>query len=416
MRCSFLLSSNFSRRRSTIWQLTLLLSTIALLANVCVNVDADNRAAARVRVATFNVSLNRRNVGDLLNDLRKGDQQAADVATILRTVRPDIVLMNEFDFDDSGAALRVFQQKYLEASLASDNIAPLKYPHSFTAVVNTGRPSGVDFNNDGKTDGPTDALGFGWFPGQYGMVILSRFPIDRNSVRTFRRFLWKDLPSAALPVDPKSGRPWYSPDAWNVLPLSSKSHWDVPVIIDGRRLHLLAAHPTPPAFDGPEDRNGRRNHDEIRLWAEYISPGAKPWLRDDKGVAGGLASGRSFVILGDLNADPVDGDSHKTAINQLLNHPRVRSDFAPESDGAVAAATAQGRVNHRHKGSSKYDTGDFSDSVVGNLRIDYVLPSNDLTIEKGAVFWPAPGDDHFDIANCSDHHLVWLDLMLPVGE
>jgi endonuclease/exonuclease/phosphatase family metal-dependent hydrolase len=399
--------------------LALLLSTIAVLATVGVKVQGDDLAVARkrtVRVATFNVSLNRREAGELREDLSKGSQQAGQVATILRTVRPDVVLLNEFDYDESGEALRVFQQQYLEADLGNDSIAPLKYPHSFTALVNTGVPSGVDFNNDGKTDGPTDALGFGWFPGQYGMVILSRFPIDRNGVRTFRRLLWKDLPAAAVPVDPESGKRWYSSVAWNTLPLSSKSHWDVPVIIDGQRLHLLAAHPTPPAFDGPEDRNGRRNHDEIRLWAEYISLGDKPWLRDDKGVVGGLPPGRSFVIFGDLNADPVDGDSHNTAINQLLQHPRVNGDFAPQSAGAVAAATAQGRANLRHKGSSQYDTGDFSDRVVGNLRIDYVLPSNDLTIAKGAVFWPAPGDNHADIANCSDHHLVWLDLDLAVDE
>ncbi len=394
----------------------MLLATIAASATVGANVEEIDLATANertVRVATFNVSLNRRDAGELLSDLSKGSQQARQVAAILRTVRPDVVLLNEFDFDESGEALRVFQQQYLEADPGPGSVAPLKYPHSFTALVNTGVPSGVDFNNDGKTDGPTDALGFGWFPGQYGMVILSRFPIDRNSVRTFRRLLWKNLPAAAVPVDPVSGKRWYSTSAWNTLPLSSKSHWDVPVIVAGQRLHLLAAHPTPPAFDGPEDRNGRRNHDEIRLWAEYISPGDKPWLLDDKGVAGGLPHGRSFVILGDLNADPVDGDSYSTAINQLLQHPRVNGDFTPGSDGAIAAAAAQGRANLRHRGSSRYDTGDFSDSVVGNLRIDYVLPSNDVAIKKGAVFWPAPGDDHFDIANCSDHHLVWLDLMLP---
>jgi endonuclease/exonuclease/phosphatase family metal-dependent hydrolase len=390
----------------------------ALVLLSSVHLAADDRPDTQrtIRVATFNVSLNRRNAGELREDLSKGDQQAEHVATILRIVRPDVVLLNEFDFDKSGAALKMFQRRYLEADHSNDNIAPLKYPYSFTALVNTGIPSGVDFDNDGKTDGPADALGFGWFSGQYGMVVLSRFPIDRDTARTFRQFLWKDLPSAAVPVDPHSGEPWYSPAAWDILPLSSKSHWDVPVIIDGRQLHLLAAHPTPPAFDGPEDRNGHRNHDEIRLWAEYISTGDKQWLRDDQGVTGGLPSGQSFVILGDLNADPVDGDSHNAAIRQLLRHPRVSTDFTPESRGAVAAATAQGQKNLRHTGSARYDTGDFSDRVVGNLRIDYVLPSSDLTIKQGAVFWPAPGEKDADIARCSDHHLVWLDLEWPVSK
>ena len=58
-----------------------------------------------------------------------------------------------------------------------------------------------------------------------------------------------------------------------VVRLSSKSHWDVPVKVGGHTVHVLASHPTPPTFDGEEDRNGRRNHDEIRFWADYVSPG-----------------------------------------------------------------------------------------------------------------------------------------------
>ena len=85
------------------------------------------------------------------------------------------------------------------------------------------------------------------------------------------------MPGALLPDDPSTPEPadWYSPDELDVFRLSSKSHWDVPVRLpDGRILHLLASHPTPPVFDGSEDRNGRRNHDEIRFWADYVTPGA----------------------------------------------------------------------------------------------------------------------------------------------
>ena len=54
--------------------------------------------------------------------------------------------------------------------------------------------------------------------------------------------------------------------------LSSKSHWDVPIRIGRETVHFLVSHPTPPVFDGPEDRNGTRNHDEIRFWADYVGP------------------------------------------------------------------------------------------------------------------------------------------------
>ena len=89
--------------------------------------------------------------------------------------------------------------------------------------------------------------------------------------------------------------------------------------IGGKVLHLLVAHPTPPVFDGAEDRNGRRNFDEVRLWADYISGGKQAdYLADDQGRRGGLEEKASFVIVGDLNADPVKGaaDYGRTAISQ----------------------------------------------------------------------------------------------------
>ena len=70
-----------------------------------------------------------------------------------------------------------------------------------------------------------------------------------------------------MPIE-ENGGDWYSEQERNIMRLSSKSHWDVPVNIGGQIIHLLASHPTPPIFDGIEDRNGRRNHDEIRFWRE----------------------------------------------------------------------------------------------------------------------------------------------------
>ncbi|MCB1127313.1 MAG: endonuclease/exonuclease/phosphatase family protein, partial [Verrucomicrobiae bacterium] len=262
----------------------------------------------------------------------------------------------------------------------------------------------------GRTDDANDAFGYGLFPGQYGMVLLSRFPVDRAHVRTFRKLLWKDLPDAALPVRPDSGDSYYSDEILQRFRLSSKSHWDIPLQIGDTTLHILAAHPTPPAFDGPEDRNGRRNHDEIRLWAEYIKGHHQNWLRDDRGRVGGLKAESRFVICGDLNADPVDGDSFQNAARQLLEHDRVNAAFVPQSTGAAEAAVQQAGKNRSHTGPAAADTSDFNDRSVGNLRVDYVLPDASATVVSGGIFWPAPGEPLADAIDCSDHRLVWLDL------
>jgi endonuclease/exonuclease/phosphatase family metal-dependent hydrolase len=366
-------------------------------------------SASSLRVATFNTSLNRRSAGELADDLSApGDEQASKIAAILQRNRPDIVLLNEFDFDADGTALAGFAEHYL--AIGQRGEMPIEYPFQHATGVNTGVLSGVDLDSDGAISLGNDAFGWGRFPGQYGMAVLSRYPIDASAVRTFTSFLWKDMPGALLPVDPITGVPYYSDEALAVFRLSSKSHWDVPVEVDGQVIHILASHPTPPVFDGPENRNGRRNHDEIRFWADYLSPGRATYLRDDSGMEGGLCPEADFVIVGDLNADPFDGEWVAHAVRMLLEHPRVAGDFTPFSDGAVEAANRQRRANDSHQGDPAFDTADFSDSGPGNLRADYVLPSRSVEILDGGVFWPPVGDPTSKWTDASDHRLVWIDL------
>ena len=372
-------------------------------------------SAATIRIATFNASLNRAALGQLQRDLSTPDDaQARAVAEIIQRVRPDILLLQEFDYDAAGASLAAFRANYL--GRAQNQQAPLDFPYSFFTESNTGVPSGLDLDNDGRVAGGGDALGFGDFPGQYAMVLLSRFPIDTEHVRTFRKFLWRDMPGALLPDDPATPAraDWYSPQELAVLPLSSKSHWDVPVRIGDRTVHLLISHPTPPAFDGPEDRNGRRNHDEITFWRDYITRGANGYIRDDRGRHGGLGD-QAFLIMGDLNSDPVDGASLHDAIEGLLAHPRIAASLTPQSAGALEASSVQAGANATQRGAARYDTSDFNDNSAGNLHVDYLLPEKTLTVCGAGVFWPAQADSAAALVwgsppPSSDHRLVWLDI------
>lgn len=397
-------------RRRTILVLCLL---IALVIPV-VAVQADDGRV--VRFATFNASLNRNAAGQLITDLSiPGNAQAATIAEIIQRTQPDVVLINEFDFDADHTALQLFQQNYL--SVPQSGAHPIVYPYSYTAPSNTGIPSGLDLDNNGLIEGPNDAFGFGFFPGQFGMAVYSKFPIDFEEVRTFQHFLWKDMPGALLPDDPAVPGPadWYSPAELELFRLSSKSHWDLPIEIGETTVHFLVSHPTPPVFDGPEDRNGTRNFDEIRFWADYISPRQSGYIYDDDGVSGGLKRGELFVIAGDQNSDPLDGDSIPGAIQQLIEHPLVNVLLTPDSDGAVEASILQGGANASHQSDPRFDTADFSDTAPGNLRADYVLPRKNLRIVDGAVFWPLQADPLFRLTGAfpfpsSDHRLVWIDV------
>lgn len=369
---------------------------------------------ASLRVATYNTSLYSDDAGGVIRELQGDSAHARKIAAVLQKVRPDLVLLNEFDFDEAHRAADLFQQRYLEVAQSGGG-DPLHYPYRYLAPVNTGVPSGLDLDGNGTVGGTgrergNDAWGFGLHPGQYGMLVLSKFPIDEAQVRTFQLLRWSTLPGAVNPPDPaKGGRPFYPDTIWSQLRLSSKSHWDVPVRTPTGTVHFLVSHPTPPVFDGPEDRNGHRNAAELHLWREYLATGDAPWLCDDQGRCGRLAADARFVIAGDLNNDPVDGDGHHDAILELLEHPRVMRMATPRSEGGEETALAYAAKGLQRRGAPAHVTGDFGPRA-GAMRLDYVLPSTGFALVGSGVYWPKKADPDAAIADGSDHHLVWVDL------
>ena len=361
----------------------------ALLANFA--------AAESIRIASFNTELKRRGPGVLLRDILSGkDPQVTSVANIISHISPDILLINGFDFDTGNVALASF------ANLLAKNGTP--YSHLFALRPNRGMRTGLDMDGDGKTGTPRDAQGYGAFQGQNGMAILSRFPIDRDNVQDFSAMLWVDFPNALLPeID---GKPFPSSQALNAQRLSTTGHWVVPITLPAGTINLLAFHATPPVFDGDEDRNGKRNHDEVTFWISYLD--GKLQIPPMQGP---------FVILGNANLDPHDGDGRTIAMQNLLTHPALQ-DPKPSSLGAVIATQQQGGVNKEHKTDPALDTVDWRDDPgPGNMRVDYVLPSADLTVTASGVFWPEPDSDAAGLLGTGDtaasrHRLVWVDIIL----
>ncbi len=405
-----------------------LLVACYLIANgltVCnspeVHAEAPNQSTKEVvRVATYNVAMYRSRSGELAEELRSGySVQARLISSVIRQVRPDILLINEIDFEEN--------QTRIPDSLRNDYLLPvvlseeqgdrkselLKYDYLYYQPVNTGVDSGEDLDQDGKLGGPADAFGYGKYPGQYGMLLLSRFPLIESESHTFQKLLWKDYPGASLPVVPSTGKPYYSDTLLEKFRLSSKSFWDVTVQLPNeKKLHLLCSHPTPPAFDGPEDRNGCRNYDEIGLVARYVTGGdAVEFLKNDKGQpVEGIGPDKHCVVLGDLNADPMDGNCREGAIQQLLNHPLLQGNYSPTGEGGKASGEKHAELNGDQKGDPSHDTSDFSGDEYGNLRVDYVIPSKGLTIIDGGVYWPKGDKPEATAVKASDHRLVWLDL------
>ena len=337
-------------------------------------------AQDRIRLAFFHTELSRDGPGLLLRDILSGeDEQVLAVSEVVREVEPDILVLAGIDWDLEGHAL---------AALV-DAIGGFR--HSFSNRPNRGIQSGRDLNDDVILATPDDAFGWAEFPGQNGMAVLSRLPLAKDKMRDFTELPWLVLKDALAPEGTD-----------DQARLSSTVHWDLPVVLpSGDRLHLLIWHATPPVFDGPEDRNGRRNHDEAAFWLECLDG------------AFGDAPDR-FVLMGAANLDPADGDGRPQALNRLLRHPLV-TDPKPSSNGGVWKSREDGGTNLRHGGNPTLDTVDWPDGEgrPGNLRVDFVLPSSNLRVVGSGVLWPENDTSlRRNVETASRHRLVWVDIEL----
>ncbi|WP_428830121.1 endonuclease/exonuclease/phosphatase family protein [Cereibacter changlensis] len=337
-------------------------------------------AGETLRIATWNAALTRDGPGLLLRDMERGDDpQLLAVERMLAALDADVLLLTGIDYDLGLVALRQLADR-----LAGQGLA---YPHRFALRPNSGRPTGLDLDLDGRRGGPRDAQGYGRFSGEAGMAILSRLPIDTAAVRDFSGLLWRDLPGS---LSPDEG------EARALQRLSTTGHWEAPLRLPGGgSLRLLAWYATPPVFDGPEDRNGRRNHDEAAFWrllldARLPMPPPPP----------------PFVILGDANLDPEDGEGLRQGLAALLVHPALQ-DPRPRGRG--------GHHDPGQRGDPALDTADFTAKEgPGHLRVDLVLPSADLQVAGSGVLWPPPGDPLAAVAaTASRHRPVWVDILLP---
>ena len=287
----------------------------------------------------------------------------------------DILLLTAIDYDLRGEALAALADRLANAG------AP--YPHRLALRPNTGVPTGLDLDGNGQLNEARDAQGWGRFPGEGGMAILSRLPIGEN-IRDFSGFLWADLPGNLMPdTDP----------ARDIQRLHTTGAYEVPIQLPGgQTLRLLTYYASPPVFDGPEDRNGRRNHDETAFWLRLLA-----------GDLAEPAPEAPFVILGQPNLDPFDGQGRQDAIRALLAHPALQ-DPAPKGSHA--------RQDPGQQGNPAMDTALYD--KLGGLRVEVILPSADLTTNDAGVLWPPETDPLAQtLATASRHRPLWVDITLP---
>lgn len=327
-------------------------------------------AAQGLRLAVWGSEMRRDGPGLLLRDILRADPQVLSVRDLILRAAPDALLLLQVDHDLRLSALQGFQTLLAEAG------HPM--PHAFALRPNSGVPSGIDLDGDGRLGTLDDALGWGRFQGAGGMALLSRHPIGADA-QDLSGFLWRDLPGSLIPM--RDGAPFPSAQAHALQPLSSTGHWVVPLDIAGETLHLLAWHAGPPAFGAVPGRNRARNHDETAFWLHYLD-GALPFAPPEG----------PLVVIGNANMDPEAGDGMRDAIRALLAHPRLQ-DPVPLGQREADARASRATVIY-----------DPPPDGPGALRSSYILPDAALTVQAAGVIWPEPP---------ARHALVWVDLDWP---
>ncbi|KHA60339.1 succinyl-CoA synthetase subunit alpha [Vibrio variabilis] len=418
-----------------------------------------------VTIATYNLSFDRATFEDLVKEMQiepkqqtalvtryldgsisEEDKQTAEkviqirnVAAIIQKNRPDVIMMAEFNNDGTGenkAALIGFQTNYLSVPQSSEgaggqpNLTAIEYPFFESYATNTGLLSDLDLDNNGKKGQlPGDAWGFGFYHGQYAFALMSKYEIDTENTRTFQEFKWKDLAGATIPTitkcndkynkipqGMKCGDPWYSDEEWQQVRLSSKNHVDAPIIIPTDKgdqvVHLLMSHPTPPVFD--TGKNQMQNAAEVTFWHQYIQ--GKPYFYDDAGNTGGLEQGKHFVIMGDLNLDPVAGDGVSSVMQALHNDPLLNQKVM----NGELYPSSQGAVKHIESSGKRHPKPEHVTSTFG-LGVDYAMPSATLNVIDSGVYWSTPMEESYRLFNdkrigkygngkdvSSDHRMIWV--------
>lgn len=290
----------------------------------------------------------------MLRDIEAdSDAQLRALREILTAVSPDILLLTKVDFDAEKRTLGALQ-------------GYLGFKHAFALAPNSMHVTPLDLNGDGLRG---DRQTWVRYAGEGAMALLSQYPVELSF--HMNDLLWKDLRGAHLPQ--------LEANAYEHLRLVTQGLWVVRVHPPhSAPVTLLAFQNYTPAFDGPEDFNGKRNRDQLELIRQIV-----------RGEHGPFPGGR-FIVVGNTNLDPLGGDGARGDMTAFLADPMLQ-DPKPES-----------------KPGQRYTA--FWEKP-GPMRVSYILPSADWSVTSAGVFWPEAGPLSLAAQEASRHRLVWVDLM-----
>ena len=321
-------------------KLTLLLVVGLLLGVAPMTATAKN--SKTVRFATFNASLNRNAAGQLAADLSTPDNaQAADG-------RRDHPAHPARRAADQRVRLRPGGRGPVPGQLpggAAERRRADRLPLPLHRAVQHRHPVAASTSTTtASIGGPDDAFGFGVLPRpvRHGRLLASTrstrdgphlpaVPLEGHARRA----------AARRPGDAGAGR--------LVLPRGARR---LPAVVEeplGPADPRSAARPCT-SWSATRPRRCSTAPRTATAPATSTRSGSGPTtsrpasvalhLRRRGPAAAGSSPGASFVIAGDQNSDPLDGDSIPGAIQQLLDHPQVNDQVTPDSRRGESSQSA----------------------------------------------------------------------------
>lgn len=344
-----------------------------------------------VRVAQYNISL----LGSV--KLKTDNPQVAAAADVIARFDPDIIAINEIAFDLTGVDPEpgTFSDGMQNGALLAEKLNAVTPGAPYEFHVLTFGNSGVLWEGyDAANHDPYFAERGNGGVGQFNYAVLSRYPILEDDARVIVDVAWDSLPGHVGPTMQADIGVAIPPG----YPIFAKGLVIVPIDVDGRVLHLVMNHPFPPIN---QPVNPYRHHDELlamKLLLDGDLPGVEPLPADAR-----------FVIAGDLNVDPDDGDALPGTIEQLFDHPLVVASQPNDGHGTF------GNTPEQNTQASACPANDGPDpSTDRQLQLDYLMPSTTIgpPLATG-MFFPDPVAEPADwqlACMASDHFLLWADL------
>ncbi len=291
--------------------------------------------------------------------LRGENEQLNFAKNIVKNLNPDILSLNEIQFDFPNIPTKDFKSKGKNVHYLAE-IFDMSFESTAFFPANTGMLSRA--KNGKYILHPTqedrekyaDLVNFGMFPGQYSMAGIFKYPLIE--VKNFKRLPWRvfNRKIDLTPYADANGKPLPKN-----MSLFDKNFTVATLNIEGKEVHIVLFHTVPAfGFGNPKTPNFERNRDQIQFLKWYLT--AKKMKFGIQPIGG-----KTFIAMGDWNVDPESKNPGAKVLKSLLktHQPWIK-------DKVIT-----------YRGSS-FNPGGWT------AQLDYILFSKDITVKAAGVYDP----------------------------